>query len=221
LNLFFTIHYPYHLKPAPRFHRGDAFEAEATVEGFQAFVNRRFLPWVYRMQHLLRIDAFALQLCISGTTLDLMQDHNAGALAALKELAESRNLSFGETTHYHSICSLFSVEEREAQHQLHRNKIQTLFAKTTVPLRKKEEGFHLSANAFFLAEKMFSLEKAVKAAGDKRLLHQWRLLQDKCYYLSDVHGTELRNGLTELEVLLLQKKLSRIRIRYPQHSLLL
>jgi uncharacterized protein YbaA (DUF1428 family) len=221
VNLFFTIHYPHCLKRVDRLHRmsGNSFDTESTVENFQVFVARRLFPWVENVQHLLRIDDFTLQLRISGTVLELLQAHRPDTITALKQMASNRNVVFAETTYYHSICSLFLKEEYDEQLQLHRAKIETFFGKSTYPVKAAMED-NLPATVLFLARKVCSLEKSVKATNDETLLYHWRLLQDKTYYTS-THEALLKKHITDLEVLLLQKKLSGIRIRYPQHSFLL
>lgn len=222
--MFFTIHYPWHLSAA-RFSLGqccgNGIDEEATANAFQAFVNRRLYPLVKNMQHLTRIDAFKLQLSISGTVIEFMQAWNQDALAVLKKVISQKNVSLVQTSYYNSICDLFSPTENGEQVNLHRSKMEAVFGKTTVSVEQNGKVEYLPQDACSLAEKLFDLQKSIKATNDQTFLRNWRLLQDRQYYTDVSKRVLLRNRITNLEVSLIQKRLAKFRFRHPVHSFLL
>jgi len=82
--------------------------------------------------------AFKFAFSISGVAIEQMQSYAPEALESLQALAASGNVEFLGETYYHSLTSLYDLDEFRAQVEMHRRKIVELFKQTPRIFRNTE-----------------------------------------------------------------------------------
>lgn len=130
--LFFQVHIPYTFRKFSFFDIGvnPSYEyEEAHTEALIRFARECYLPAnKILLEQLQKYKGdFKVSFAISGTSLELFEKHVPEVVESFQKLAATSYVDFVAEPYYHSLASLYSQKEFEAQVNLHAKKIKQVF----------------------------------------------------------------------------------------------
>lgn len=132
VNLSFRIHVPLRLRSYSSMDVEKShcyFDEAATIEHLDRLATESFIPSTKLLIKLARQHKglFKVAFSISGTTLELLQQHRPDVIELIKKLAKTKCLEFYGEPYHHSLSALYSTAEFKEQVQLHKAVIKKVF----------------------------------------------------------------------------------------------
>lgn len=129
---YFQVHQPYRLRDVRITEvgtmNGNYFDEDVNRTIFRKVADKCYLPANAIMLDLIkRHPEFKVSYSLSGVFLDQCREYGPDVLASFQALAETGNVEFLAETYYHSLSSLFSLEEFCAQVKKHVETIDECF----------------------------------------------------------------------------------------------
>jgi alpha-amylase len=140
---YFQVHQPYRLRSYRFF---DIGEDHNYYDDFQnSHIARRVADKCYLPANKLMLDhikkygdAFKISYSISGTALDQFEKFTPDVIKSFRDLVDTGCVEILSETYSHSLSSLISKDEFEAQVNAHREKIESLFGVSPKTFRNTE-----------------------------------------------------------------------------------
>lgn len=102
-------------------------------------LTRSYLPATQLVLELLQTyPNFRVSYSISGVLLDQLEKDSPEVIDLLKKISATGHAEFFDETYYHSLSSIYSLNEFKDQIKLHREKMKTLFNQEPVTFRNTE-----------------------------------------------------------------------------------
>ncbi len=149
--LYLHAHQPYRLRHYTVFDissTSDYFNADGhdnydSKRILQKVADKSYLPTNRKLIQLLhKHPEFCLNLSITGTLLEQLEQWSPETLDSFKELIATGRVEIAAETYHHSLAFFHSISEFEAQVQMHREKVQQLFGVTPKVLRNTELAYN-------------------------------------------------------------------------------
>jgi len=143
LCLYFEVHQPRRLRHFTVFDIGRSQPYEDEAQNRQILdkvAEKCYLPANAAIRDLIRRHRgkFRVAYSLTGVILEQLESRRPDVLKSFQKLAATGCVEFLNETHDHSLCSLYSPREFEAQVRLHRKKIKELFGQDAVTFRNTE-----------------------------------------------------------------------------------
>lgn len=143
LCLYFQVHQPYRLRQYRFFDIGknqDYFDEYANRSIMRKIAKKCYLPANEVMLELIQEygSKFKIAYSISGVALDQFAQYAPEVIESFQKLAKTGSVEFLAETYSHSLVSLKSKEEFEAQVKQHSDKIEALFGQKPTAFRNTE-----------------------------------------------------------------------------------
>jgi len=143
LCLYFEVHQPRRLRHFTVFDIGRSQPYEDEAQNRQILdkvAEKCYLPANAAIRDLIRRHRgkFRVAYSLTGVILEQLESRRPDVLKSFQKLAGTGCVEFLNETHDHSLCSLYSPREFEAQVRLHRKKIKELFGQDAVTFRNTE-----------------------------------------------------------------------------------
>jgi len=140
---YFQIHLPFRLKRYRFFEIGkdhyyyDDFQTE---ERLRDAVEQSYLHANRTIAEMIRSSngKFRCSFCISGLTLEQLEQYAPEVIDSFKELAKTGSVEFLAEPYAHSLSSIYDASEFERQVKMHADKIEALFGKRPTALFNSE-----------------------------------------------------------------------------------
>lgn len=167
---YFQVHQPYRLRDLRVTDIGNAknyFDHEKNHAVFRKVAEKCYLPTNALLLHILKKHKdFRAAFSLSGVFLDQCREYGPDVLESFQKLAATGQVEFLAETYYHSLSSLFSLEEFCEQVEKHVDTIKKLFRIKPTTFRNTELVYSNE-----IAEVARSLGfKAILAEGADRVL---------------------------------------------------
>lgn len=150
--LYLHVHQPYRLRHYTIFDAGvhQDYFADTTPNALtnnQFIINKvadkSYRPMNATLQHMLDTNPnFKFSLSISGTVLEQLQAWAPDVVESFKRLVASGRVEIVAETYHHSLAFFYSKKEFEAQVNLHKELIQSLFGVTPTAFRNTELSYN-------------------------------------------------------------------------------
>lgn len=149
--LYLHVHQPYRIRHYTIFDAGEHhnyFEAssgspENNHEVIKKVAQKSYLPTNQRLLNLIKkYPDFKVSMSITGTILDQLEQWSPETLQSFQELAASGRCEIVGETYHHSLAFFYSLEEFEAQVEMHRAKIKKLFGQEPKVFRNTELAYN-------------------------------------------------------------------------------
>lgn len=143
INLSFRIHVPLRLRGYTSMDveaTHHYFDEDATIEQLNLLAAESFIPATKLLIKLAKQykGKFKVAFSISGTTLELLQEHRPDVLELIKKLSKTKCLEFYGEPYHHTLSALYSLTEFAEQVQLHKTAIHEHFGKEPLVFRNTE-----------------------------------------------------------------------------------
>lgn len=140
---YFQVHQPYRLKDLRITQvgemNGDYFDDDKNRAIFRKVAEKCYLPANKLILSMLQYNPeFRVSYSLSGVFLDQCKEYGQDVLDSFKALAETGQVEFMAETYYHSLSSLFSLEEFCQQVKKHAMAIEDLFNQKPKMFRNTE-----------------------------------------------------------------------------------
>lgn len=139
---YFQVHQPFRLRDLRITEIGDAgnyFDDEKNKAVFRKVAEKCYLPTNALLLKLLQKNKdFRVAFSLSGVFLDQCLEYGPDVLASFQKLAATGQVEFLAETYYHSLSSLFSLEEFCEQVEKHSAAIKKYFKLTPTTFRNTE-----------------------------------------------------------------------------------
>ncbi len=141
---YFQLHQPYRLEPFEVFDVGSDIDyfGERTDHNkliFKKVANKSYIPMLSLLLDLINMDyGLRITLSASGVFLEQAKKFEPRVISLLKKLAETGQVEFLAETYYHSLASLYSPSEFQAQVDLQMKLLKELFNVTPTVFRNTE-----------------------------------------------------------------------------------
>lgn len=141
---YFQVHQPYRLNDLRITQIGELkgsgyFDEDKNRAIFRKVAEKCYLPTNALMLDLIKRNPhFKISYSLSGVFLDQCAEYGKDVLDSFKALADTGNVEFLAETYYHSLSSLFSLEEFCEQIKRHTLTIEHLFGKRPQIFRNTE-----------------------------------------------------------------------------------
>lgn len=150
--LYLHVHQPYRVKPYSIFQTGNDhlyFNDETPhVDTNNRFIidkvsEKSYLPTNHKLEQLLSAHPeFKVSMSITGTLLDQFEAWRPDVLQSFQRLTSSGRVEIVAETYHHSLAFFYSRDEFEAQVDMHRQKIESLFGQTPQVFRNTELSYN-------------------------------------------------------------------------------
>lgn len=149
--LYLHVHQPYRIRHYTVFDTGskhDYFDAainerESNEAILKKVAEKSYLPTNARLLKLLQDHPeFKLSLSITGTVIEQLEKWSPESLESFKRLAETGQVEIVAETYHHSLAFFYSRPEFERQVEMHKQKIQEVFAQTPKVFRNTELAYN-------------------------------------------------------------------------------
>lgn len=129
---YFQVHQPFRVKPYSYLNIGrdhNYFDDHKNAEIARKVANKCYLPTNRLLLELINQHKgkFKISYSITGVAIDQFQRYCPEVLESFLDLAKTGCVEFLGETYYHSLASLFSVQEFEKQVALHSSLMEQLF----------------------------------------------------------------------------------------------
>ncbi|MBP7767170.1 glycoside hydrolase family 57 protein [Candidatus Saccharibacteria bacterium] len=149
--LYLHVHQPYRIRHYSVFETGkshdyfdtnyDSYTSNERI--IHKVAEKSYLPTNRILLDLLKNHPeFKLSLSITGTVLEQLQRWSPSTLRSFQELVGTGRVEIVAETYHHSLAFFHSLQEFQAQVDLHRNKIQELFGVTPTSFRNTELAYN-------------------------------------------------------------------------------
>ncbi len=138
---YFQVHQPYRLRHFTIFDNGtDYFDAFKNAQVCRKVADKCYLPTNRLILDLIRRHEgrFRVAYSITGVILEQFREYAPEVLDSFQELAATGCVEFLGETYYHSLSSLFSLQEFSSQIAAHKHLMQELFGQTPRVFRNTE-----------------------------------------------------------------------------------
>lgn len=140
---YFEVHQPHRVKPHDTFRQGepyDLFDEKLNREVMQKVAAKSYLPANEAMLRLIdhHKGRFRVAYSITGVAIEQMRRWSPETLASFKRLADTGAVEFIAESYYHSLASLYDLEEFKAQVAEHGALMTEVFGQTPRIFRNTE-----------------------------------------------------------------------------------
>lgn len=150
LVLYLHVHQPWRVKPYSVFDMADDHDYFNSTVGkmdnaaiMHKVAEKSYRPMNALLQKLLETHPdFRLSLSISGTFLEQAEIFTPDVIESFKRLVETGRVEIVAETYHHSLAFFFSRYEFEAQVNMHREKIESVFGVTPTAFRNTELAYN-------------------------------------------------------------------------------
>lgn len=141
--LYFQVHQPLRIREYTFFdigERHDYFNDKLNIEVLNKVADKCYLKTNETLLAALLESKgkFRIALSFSGIVLEQLQEHRPDVITSFKQLVDTGYVEILAETYYHSLASVFSLDEFDRQIKMHQAKIQLLFGKTPTIFRNTE-----------------------------------------------------------------------------------
>ncbi len=169
---YFQVHQPYRLRDVRITEvgsmSGDYFDDEKNRTIFRKVAEKCYLPANALMLRLIReYPEWRVSYSLSGVFLDQCREYGPDVLQSFQALADTGNVEFLAETYYHSLSSLFSLEEFCSQVKKHVAAIEEYFGARPKVFRNTELVY---SNEIAHIARLLGF-KAILAEGADHVLH--------------------------------------------------
>ena len=149
--LYLHVHQPFRVRHYTIFDTAvnhDYFDAPAgqpenNAEIIKKVSQKSYIP---TNQHLMRMleqnPKFKLSLSITGTVLEQLESYAPDTLKSFQDLVATGRVEIVAETYHHSLAFFYDRNEFEAQVQMHRDKVQSVFGTTPTAFRNTELSYN-------------------------------------------------------------------------------
>jgi alpha-amylase len=141
---YFQVHQPYRLSDLritnlDTLTMNEFFDEDKNRAIFRKVAEKCYLPANATLLALLKDNKdMRIAFSLSGVFLDQCDEYGPDVLASFQALAKTKQVEFLTETYYHSLSSIFSLEEFCEQVTMHTKKIKKLFGMTPTTFRNTE-----------------------------------------------------------------------------------
>ena len=142
VNLSLKVHIPYRLKKinTSSIGYGKYFDGDANREAIDKFSDECYLPANEILLSLIKAHKgkFKISFSISGTAIELLQEHRPDVIKSFLQLAKTGCVEFYAETYYNSLSWVYSKREFKRQIKKHHELIKDLFGIEPIVFRNTE-----------------------------------------------------------------------------------
>ncbi|MFN8437636.1 MAG: glycoside hydrolase family 57 protein [Cytophagales bacterium] len=147
IQLYFQVHQPVRISEYTFFDIGsntDYFNESLNIEILQKVSKNCYLPANEMLTKLIKKfpDTFKITFSFSGIFLEMIEKYVPEVLVSFQDLVKTGNVEVISETYYHSLASLYDIEEFKEQIILHQEIIQRLFQTQSSVFRNTELLMH-------------------------------------------------------------------------------
>ncbi len=142
---YFQVHQPFRLNRFSIFSKGKDlhklyFNRKKNQEIFNKVGKKCYLPTNQMLLDLIHSTDgnFKVSFSLTGVFLEQCEKYNPRVIESFQRLVDTGCVDLLSETYYHSLASLFSLEEFEEQIKMHRKKVKSLFNYKPVVFRNTE-----------------------------------------------------------------------------------